>query len=280
MKRLKTIDELTISDDFMFGAVMKDPKLCKPLLEYILGIKIKEIKYPQRQKVIDERYDSKSVRLDVYVEDDENTVYNIEIQTTSNKNLPKRMRYYQGIIDMHTISKGSKYKELKKSFVIFICTFDPFGENRYIYTFENTCRENKNLTLNDETLKVIVNVYGTVGNISSELKAVLDYIAKGIANTDYTKNLDNAVEKVRNDEEWRAEYMTLYMRDVENQQLGDYKRIVSSIRKKKDTLSSDFFIDMFDISDNEYNKIIYFINNKPDMDDEDIADKILNDEKE
>ena len=41
MKRLKTIDELTISDDFMFGAVMKDPKLCKPLLEYILGIKIK-----------------------------------------------------------------------------------------------------------------------------------------------------------------------------------------------------------------------------------------------
>ena len=190
------------------------------------------------------------------------------------------MRYYQGIIDMHTISKGSKYKELKKSFVIFICTFDPFGENRYIYTFENTCRENKNLTLNDETLKVIVNVYGTVGNISSELKAVLDYIAKGIANTDYTKNLDNAVEKVRNDEEWRAEYMTLYMRDVENQQLGDYKRIVSSIRKKKDTLSSDFFIDMFDISDNEYNKIIYFINNKPDMDDEDIADKILNDEKE
>ena len=113
------------------------------------------------------------------------------------------MRYYQGIIDMHTISKGSNYKELKKSFVIFICTFDPFGENRPIYTFENTCRENKDLMLNDGALKVIVNVEGTVGNISSEFKAVLDYIAKEIADTDYTRSLDNPVEKVRNDEECR-----------------------------------------------------------------------------
>ena len=36
MNELKTLEELTISDDFMFGAVMSDPKLCKPLIEYIL----------------------------------------------------------------------------------------------------------------------------------------------------------------------------------------------------------------------------------------------------
>ena len=288
MKRLKTIDELTISDDFMFGAVMKDPKLCKPLLEYILGIKIKEIKYPQRQKVIDERYDSKSVRLDVYVEDDENTVYNIEIQTTSNKNLPKRMRYYQGIIDMHTISKGSNYKELKKSFVIFICTFDPFGKGRYIYTFENTCKEDNTLTLNDEALKIIVNVCGTVGNINSELKAVLDYIAKGIANTDYTKNLDNAVEKVRNDEEWRQEYMTLYMRDIENQEIGEergkmigkFSEKISSIRRKKDRFGEDDLVDLYDIDKSSCHKIIFYIDNYPNMNDEDIAKKLFNIEEE
>ncbi|MBR1442234.1 MAG: hypothetical protein IJ583_01725 [Firmicutes bacterium] len=52
----KTISELTIADDFMFGAVMSDPELCKPLLEYILKIKIKRIEYPELQKVIDERY--------------------------------------------------------------------------------------------------------------------------------------------------------------------------------------------------------------------------------
>ena len=42
-------------------------------------------------------------------------------------NLPKRMRYYQGMIDLNILEKGENYKNLKKSFVIFICTFDLFG---------------------------------------------------------------------------------------------------------------------------------------------------------
>ena len=288
MRRLKTIDELTISDDFMFGAVMKDPKLCKPLLEYILGIKIKEIKYPQRQKVIDERYDSKSVRLDVYVEDDENTVYNIEIQTTSNANLPKRMRYYQGIIDLHIISKGIDYDELKKSFVIFICTFDPFGKGRYIYTFENICKEDNTLTLNDEAIKVAVNVNGTVGNISDELKAVLKYIAGGIPESEYTKDLDTAVDNVKKDKEWGREYMTLYMRDMENQkigkeigekigkEIGKFVDKISLIRGKKDKFDEDTLADLYDIDKEKCRKIIFYIEEYPEMDDEEIAKVLFN----
>ena len=48
LKNIKPFDELTITDDFMFGAVMSEPKHLKPLLEYILGIKIAEITYPER----------------------------------------------------------------------------------------------------------------------------------------------------------------------------------------------------------------------------------------
>ena len=33
-------------------------------------------------------------------------------------NLPKRMRYYQGMIDLNILEKGENYKNLKKSFVI------------------------------------------------------------------------------------------------------------------------------------------------------------------
>ena len=73
---MKKLEELTIVDDFMFGAVMSNPKLCKQLLELILNVKIKSIKYPELQKSIANRYQSKSVRLDVYVEDNKNTVYN------------------------------------------------------------------------------------------------------------------------------------------------------------------------------------------------------------
>lgn len=105
----KTLQQLELKDDFMFGAVMRDPKRCKPLLEHILGVQIREIRYPELQKIIDNTMDAKSVRLDVYIEDSENTIYNIEMQTTNKKNLPKRMRYYQG---MHCIILVARNREV------------------------------------------------------------------------------------------------------------------------------------------------------------------------
>ena len=39
MYKSKKFEDLTISDDFMFGIVMRDPKYCKPFLETILNIK-------------------------------------------------------------------------------------------------------------------------------------------------------------------------------------------------------------------------------------------------
>ena len=55
--------------------------------------------YFERIKLtIDLSADAKSVRLDIYVEDEKNTVYNIEMQTVENRNIPRRTRYYQGIM--------------------------------------------------------------------------------------------------------------------------------------------------------------------------------------
>lgn len=79
----KEFDKLTIKDNFIFGAVMRNEKQCKTLLECILGIKIRKIEYTDVEKVIEKTYSSKGVRLDVYVEDDMNTVYNIEMQATT-----------------------------------------------------------------------------------------------------------------------------------------------------------------------------------------------------
>ena len=89
-RKYKRLEELEIWDDFMFGAVMSNKELCKHLLEIILQKKIRDIRYTELQKTIDLQYDAKSIQLDVYVEDDLDSVYNIEIQTTNEKNLPKR----------------------------------------------------------------------------------------------------------------------------------------------------------------------------------------------
>ena len=208
-REIKPYEELELKDDFMFGLIMHDPKYVKPFLEMILKIKIRKVVYPQSQKSIDLSANAKAIRLDVYVEDDQNTVFNLEMQTSDNRNLPKRMRYYQGVIDLNILQKGQDYTKLKKSYVIFICTFDPFGEGRHIYTFCNTCQENTALTLDDDAVKIILSTKGTMDDVSPEMKRILDYIDGKGASDEYTKQLEEVVRSARQNESWRLGYMTL-----------------------------------------------------------------------
>ena len=172
-----------------------------------------------------------SVRLDIYGEDGNETVYNIEMQTTENRNLPKRTRYYQGMIDLNILEKGDNYKNLKRSFVIFICTFDLFGEGRHIYTFENRCIQNLDLGLGDDTTKIILNTKGTMDDVTPEMKKLLDFIDGKEPEDDFTRELDEAVQSVRKNEKWRLDYMTLQMNYQEKYEQGydegDRKRAIS-----------------------------------------------------
>ena len=209
--KMKKYEELELRDDFMFSRIMSNPKFVKPLLETILGVKIRKIVYPQTQKTIDLSLQAKGIRLDVYVEDDQNTVFNLEMQTSDGANLPKRMRYYQGMIDLNILEKGENYKNLKKSFVIFICTFDLFGLGRHVYTFENRCIEDLELPLGDDTTKIILNTKGTLDDVSPEMKKLLNYIDGEAPSDEFTEELEQAVKKVRDNEKWRLDYMTLQM---------------------------------------------------------------------
>lgn len=227
----KPFEELQLKDDFMFSVVMRNPKFCKPFLERVLGIKISRIEYPKSQDTIDLSADAKSVRLDIYVEDDNNSVYNIEMQTTENGNLPKRTRYYQGMIDLGILEKGENYKNLKHSFIIFVCTFDLFGEGRHIYTFENRCIQDLGLKLGDATTKIILNTKGTMDDIEPKMKKVLDFIDGKEATDDYTKALKEEIESVRKNEKWRLDYMTLQMRYQEKYEQGIEQGIEQSKRQ-------------------------------------------------
>ena len=120
----KPFDELTITDNFMFSKVMRNPKLCRHFLELILNKKIKSISIPEYESVIDLRYDAKSIRLDIRLDDDEDTIYNMEMQAAPLDGLIERTRYYHDLIDLDLIEKGHSYKKLNHCIVLFICTFD------------------------------------------------------------------------------------------------------------------------------------------------------------
>ncbi|MDE7113374.1 MAG: Rpn family recombination-promoting nuclease/putative transposase, partial [Acetatifactor sp.] len=85
----------------------------------------------------------KGVRLDVYAEDEQHTHYDVEMQVARERELGRRSRYYHSQIDMEMMLSGKDYAELSNVYVIVICDFDPFGEKKYRYTFQNLCLENR-----------------------------------------------------------------------------------------------------------------------------------------
>lgn len=219
-------EQLGISNDFIFGKIMQDPGLCKELLQRILpDLEIDHVEYPELQKGIRPDVDARSVRLDVYVWDGKGTVYDIEMQVSDTKELPKRTRYYQGMIDLQMIDKGESYKHLKPSYIIFICLSDIFGRGRHIYTFENTCKEDKSISLGDETTKIFLNADSSMDDVGETLRIFLDYVGGKEPEDSFVRKLDNAVKEAKKNREWRREYMTLLMRDQENIEKGIEKGI-------------------------------------------------------
>ena len=207
----KKYEELGITDAFMFSKVMRDEKICRPVLEEILKVKIKRIEYLDYEETLKITGNSKGIRMDIYVEDEENTVYNLEMQADNVGNIPKRSRYYQSVIDLNLLEKGEDYDTLKMSIVIFICTFDLFSSGEYIYTFTNRCHEVPELGLKDGTRKIFLNTKGTKGNISSTLKDLLSYMDGREPKEGLARKIEQKVSEARDNVRWRREYMSLYV---------------------------------------------------------------------
>ena len=230
----KPVDELTFTDDFMFGTIMKNKGICKGVLERLLHIKVGKIEYPSLQKTIAPFYESKGIRLDVYVSDSER-VFDIEIQTSLPPSLPKRTRYYQSLMDVDNLLQGQSYAELKESYVIFICTQDPFGKGLPVYEFRNICTADGTLFLDDKSVKVFYNVGAYGKEDEPELSALLEYLCERRATSGFTQHIDELVEKAKRNEKFRSWYMSLNIHEDdlrrESLQLGEKIGFERGIRK-------------------------------------------------
>lgn len=211
MLMAKNYEELTITDDFMFGKVMEDKVLCHDLLECLLGQPVGELQDVQSERRFRYTSDGKPIRLDVYTGDNEHT-YDTEMQnlnhhTIEELELPKRSRFYQSMMDADFLMKGNSYRKLKEGRILFLCTFDPFGQGHAKYSFENRCREESELVLSDGTEKLFFNCSCRSEDVPEELRALYEYIQEGKVNSELTGRLEEAVEKARRNEKWRSEYV-------------------------------------------------------------------------
>ena len=215
--------ELPLSDGFLFGEVMRDEETCRTVLEIILKRPVGRVVYVNKEQQMEaatQYHKYKGVRLDVYFQDDAGTCYSVEMQTRNRYNLPKRSRHYQGMMDAQMLLAGElDYGKMPDSIIIFICTFDLFGEGRLCYTFENTCVELPGLRLSDGSAKLFLNTGGTADSekdivLAEFLRYVVDSGAP--VGSPAVKKVRQRVEEVKRNQETEARYMTslTYVREV------------------------------------------------------------------
>lgn len=127
--------QATLADDYVFNKVMQDKAIVTETLRRVLpGLKIQAVKQVTSQQELKVSYDAKGVRLDIYVVDNLDNRYDIEMQVVDHHNLPQRVRYYQASLAMDSYERGENYQAADNAYVIFFCCFDPFGLKQQRYT--------------------------------------------------------------------------------------------------------------------------------------------------
>ena len=119
---------------------MENKKICTHLLEILLDVKIDHVENLTPEFTLESLADKCGVRLDVYLKDSDR-VFDVEMQTRIYGDEGLRARYYQSEIDMKMLDRREPYRNLKESYIIFLCTKDPFGKGLPVYTFENLTPE-------------------------------------------------------------------------------------------------------------------------------------------
>ena len=210
------------TDDLIFSLVMRDEEICRGLLERILPdeefgeIKLASKEHPlfsdepltvEQQKSLKFDLDAHGVRFDAFAKNDKMWA-EIEMQTYTDKYLGKRARYYQANMDMDFLEAGRSYKDLKRAYIIFICTYDHVGTGDAVYFFQ-TYEPNKQLSFDDEVYKIVLNTKCDPDKVPEKLKPLFAYINDAECIQDeFIENLDNRVQKF-NTPDWRKKQMTL-----------------------------------------------------------------------
>ena len=213
MKKRKTLQDLTIKDNFMFGAVMSVEENCKGFLEMVLGFPIARVVVSKEKSMI-YHPEYKGVRLDIYVQDANHTHYNVEMQVHRKKALGKRSRYYHSQIVMEALERGEDYEGIPLTFVIFVCDFDPFDQELYCYTFKNVCSENPDVRLEDGSCTIFLNTKGkNDAEVPSELVRFLKFVTAGLEESErdfqdeLVRRFQKTIREIKTDREMGERYM-------------------------------------------------------------------------
>lgn len=206
---------LTITNDVMFGMVMENQRLCQALLRRALPeLKIARLVQLTTQKQVTGTITARTSRFDVHVRDDQHRTFVLEMQVVNHHNLPLRMRYYQSQLDYDIIRIGDQYNKLQQypTFVIAFCDFDYYGCGQAKYEFENRCQRAPTLIAGDGQHKIVFNARARNFHDNIGIKGFLQLMRGQVAVDDQlVRDVLNEIQRIKADPERRRTFMTYEM---------------------------------------------------------------------
>ncbi|MBC5713511.1 Rpn family recombination-promoting nuclease/putative transposase [Roseburia sp. BX1005] len=241
MGKKRTLQQLTIKDNFMFTAVMMNELNCQGFLERALEIQIDHVVVDKEKSLI-YHPDYHGIRLDVYAKGN-SKAFNIEMQIQPKNNLPRRTRYYHDQIDMSELHPSEGYETLPEAYVIFVCDFDPFEDGKYRYTFEEVCKETGKTLQNGRHTILLSTKGNNESEVPKELVELLNYIGAEDAihsddcNDSYVRQLQNSVNDIKKSRQMEERFMMIEELMQEEFQAGKEEgRTEGRIEGKLETL--------------------------------------------
>ena len=207
----KPWDELIIADNFIFCKVMENERICMGVLETLLGISVGHIEYLKTENSLENFYDSRGIRLDVYVKDADR-IFNIEMQTGNYDDMLLRARYYLSSSDVATTKRRTKFKDIRETYILFICKDDPFGEGIPRYTKISKFLETDRISYDDKSRNVFYNCSAWEKEGNPEVRGVLKFIYGLKPDSSLALEMDEAASLAKQKSELEDEYM--YFSDI------------------------------------------------------------------
>lgn len=209
----KKIEDLNLLDDFLFYEVVsgeEGEKFCRLLLQAICKKEIGDIEIRPQRIIQGVDTDYHGVRMDLYVNEEDTGLYDIEPdQHTSREVLPRRNRYYRALLDGKLLNTGEGFEYLPEVWTIFILPYDPFGKGRMCYTVRNNILEEPDVEYEDGAVSLFLYTRGKTEE-NEELSRILHYIEDSVeenAVTDELRELHKYVLEIKRKREVGVRYM-------------------------------------------------------------------------
>ena len=264
----KELKDLTLLDRFLFAEAVEDQETMEIILEIILGRDVILKHLPQAEKEARAFRWGKYVKLDVWAKDIDENVYDAEVQKKDTKDLPKRSRLYNGVIDSKLMKSGNKtYNELNDVFIIIIAPFDLFGKGLYKYTFEMMCEEYPGIKLEDGATRIFLNTRGAdPTGVSDELIELLKYFETTVSKTERAasseriRKLQDKIDEIKSNEEIGERYMNLWEEiELERQEAYEEgqkeKSFDTALKMKEDNMPVETIAKYTGLSKEEIEKL-------------------------